>query len=440
LLKGEIMVRIGTAAAVLALMATPLFAQESTEQLKKELEQLRAEVDGLKAVNQTKEIPGSGAADADAMAADDSPIMTMFKSTKLSGSVDVSYGYSLRAGAAGAARPLVFGNRFNDTQANNFAVNDVVVRLDRLASKDMIVGYNIALGLGQDPTALNTGGGGANLTTFGLLEAWVEILAPIGNGLDIRMGKMYGLAGYEAFESVRDMNFSRGLLYTWAMPHDTDGIRLNYSFGEMANATFGLNNGWNSGFDTNNGKNVEFQVEVKAMKDLKIDLTGMWGPENTSPIPATHAGPVNRFLFDLVVEYKMDKLTTALEFDWGFAASSGATVAVPNPAWGGAAAYLKYQLMDFFASALRIEYYSEGFDRGLAGAEPAGGTSSSFSGVNERTIEFTLTEEFKIGNALLLRVEYRHDDAIRPNGTAGAGVTGPTRGSDSIAVEMIMPF
>lgn len=430
------MVRIGTAAAVLALMATPLFAQESTEQLKKELEQLRAEVDGLKAVNQTREIPAAGKAGEDAMAADDSPIMTMFKSTKLSGSVDVSYQYSLRPGFNGSPRPLVFGNRFNDTTANTFAVNDVVVRLDRLATKDMIVGYNFAIGLGQDPTALNLAG--ANVTTFGLLEAWVEILAPIGNGLDIRMGKMYGLAGYEAFESVRDMNFSRGLLYTWSMPHDTDGVRLNYSFAEQANVTIGLNNGWNSGFDTNDGKNVEFQLELKPMRDLKVDLTVMWGPEATSPAGA----PTNRFLMDLVVEYKMDKLTTALEFDWGLAASPGATVAVPNPAWGGVAAYLKYQLMDFFASALRLEYYSQGFGRGVLGNEAPGGTSSSPAGtaVNQRTIEFTLTEEFKIGNALLLRVEYRHDDAITFAGTAGAGVTGPGRGSDSIAVELVMPF
>ena len=58
------MVRFGVAIAALACMAAPLFAQESTEQLKKELEQLRAEVEGLKAVNQTREIPAQGKIDA----------------------------------------------------------------------------------------------------------------------------------------------------------------------------------------------------------------------------------------------------------------------------------------------------------------------------------------------------------------------------------------
>src|SRR5882672_9346620 len=100
--KGEIMVRFGMAAAVLALMAAPLFAQESTEQLKKELQELRAEVDGLKALNQTKEIPASGSAQVDALSPDDSPLMTMFKSTKLSGFVDASFNYSMRGTGAAA--------------------------------------------------------------------------------------------------------------------------------------------------------------------------------------------------------------------------------------------------------------------------------------------------------------------------------------------------
>jgi hypothetical protein len=71
-----------------------LLAQESTDDLKKELEQLRKEVDSLKSVNSTKEIPAMGKIDMDAMAADESPIMTLFKGTKLSGHVDTAYGFS----------------------------------------------------------------------------------------------------------------------------------------------------------------------------------------------------------------------------------------------------------------------------------------------------------------------------------------------------------
>ena len=87
-MKGEIMVRFGVAIAALACMAVPALAQESTEQLKKELQELRAEVEGLKAVNASKEIPAATKkVDGNAMAADESPVMTLFKQTKLSGFV-----------------------------------------------------------------------------------------------------------------------------------------------------------------------------------------------------------------------------------------------------------------------------------------------------------------------------------------------------------------
>src|SRR5262247_624866 len=105
--KGEVMVRFGMVAAALALMASPLLAQESTDDLKKELEQLRKEVDALKSVNSTKEVPAMGKIDSDAMAADESPIMTLFKGTKLSGHVDAAYGFSFNQLHANLVSPGV---------------------------------------------------------------------------------------------------------------------------------------------------------------------------------------------------------------------------------------------------------------------------------------------------------------------------------------------
>lgn len=433
------MVRIGTAAVVLALMATPLFAQESTEQLKKELEQLRAEVDGLKAVNHTREIPATGAADVDAMAADDSPVMTLFKQTKLSGFVDVSYNYSLR-GRGTPTNPLSYTGRVFDVAANTFALQALQINLERLATKDMIVGYHAEIAAGVDPFIYNGGGVlGLGALVFGsnlvaLQEAWLQILAPIGNGLDIRVGKMATLAGYEVIESMNNMNFSRGLLYGFAIPFTHTGVRVNYSFAEQANVTLGFNNGWNTNFDFNNGKTVEFQLQVKPVKDLTVNLTSYWGSE---PLAGGAFGQLgaSRFLMDLVVEYKMDKLTAALEFDWGVQANSGFAA---NPAWGGAALFVKYQLMDIFAPSLRIEYFSEGFGRRFY-SEGFGLPSSALHGTPSRTIEFTLTGEFKIGNSLILRLEFRHDDCNVSSFITGSYI-GNQNGQDSIAVEAIMPF
>src|SRR6185436_8331858 len=146
-----------------------------TDDLKKELEQLRKEVDSLKAVNSTKEVPAMGKLDMDAMAADDSPIMTLFKGTKLSGHVDAAYGFSfsgLHANLAGATT----GNnpvRVFDNQDHSFYLHAAQLNLERLATKDMIVGYHIELWSGHDMTVVDLG-------SVALQEAWIQILAPLG--------------------------------------------------------------------------------------------------------------------------------------------------------------------------------------------------------------------------------------------------------------------
>jgi hypothetical protein len=234
------------AAAALALMASPLLAQESsTESLKKELEQLRAEVDALKAVNTTKEIPSSGKIAADAMAADDNPVMTLFKSTKLSGYVDAGYQFSFnhlsKAGTANNQAPGSGNNnpiRLFDDRSNSFYLNSVLLQLEKLANKDMIVGYHLELDAGHNPGIYDG-------QTVALQEGWLQILAPVGSGLDIRVGRMAALHGYEVLESVNNMNYSRGMLFAQLQAFTHTGVRASYWFNEMFGTTLGFNNGTN---------------------------------------------------------------------------------------------------------------------------------------------------------------------------------------------------
>ena len=131
------MVRFGVAVAALACMAMPALAQESTEQLKKELQELRAEVEGLKAVNQSKEIPAQGKIDANAMAADDNPVMTLFKQTKLSGFVDAGYVFSFNQLTSDGASTNNAGqnpSRLFDNLGNSFYLTAVQLQLETIDS------------------------------------------------------------------------------------------------------------------------------------------------------------------------------------------------------------------------------------------------------------------------------------------------------------------
>jgi len=435
------MVRFGVAIAALACMAAPLFAQESTEQLKKELEQLRAEVDGLKAVNQTREIPAQGKIDKDAMAADDNPLMTMFKGTKLSGFVDAGYVVSfnqLHSDGASGNNTNANRSRLFDNRGNSFYLNAVQLNLERLADKNMIVGYHLELAAGNDPGIYD----GANVT---LQEGWAQIMAPVGDGLDIRVGRMATLVGYEVLESVANMNYSRGMLFSVAQPFTHTGVRAAYWFGDKVGATIGFNNGFNIApgglsnkfADDNHGKGLELQVAAKPVKDMYFGLTTMVAHEDT-----LDTGDLT-FLFDLVGSYTMDKLTVALNFT--HTALQGVGTAAPGnrASLEGIAAYAKYQVSDTFAQALRLEYFSDGKGAiGLINGGTLGPVTGADSGTGSRVVTLTLTSELKVAQQLILRFEIRHDNSNNHNFSRGNsdGAAKAARGDTTLGFEAIMPF
>jgi len=401
------MIRFGMVAAALALMASPLLAQESTEDLKKELEQLRKEVDSLKAVNTTKEVPAMGKIDADAMAADENPIMTLFKGVKLSGFVDTAYEVSfnqLHSTVNNGSNPT----RTFDDRDNSFYLHNAQIQLERLATKDMIVGFHVELHAGHDSQVLNAG------QTLDLQEAWFQILAPLGNGLDIRAGRQATLIGYEVVENTNNLNYSRGVVWKAIEPITATGVRAAYSFVDQLSATIGFANGPNFALDqfadTNHGKMVEAQVMIKPIKDFWVAVNmNVGGGEFLPPNVAD-----KYYIFNIVGEYSLDKLKVALNFDQ----ASSQTPAGRAPV-RGLAAYAKYQLTDVYAPGVRVEYIGTGVPG------------------NSRFITFTLTNEFTVAKNLIVRIEFRADNSNHEDFTRGANTA---KGDYTLGFEALLPF
>ncbi len=433
------MVRFGVALAALACMAVPAMAQESTEQLKKELQELRAEVEGLKAVNQTKEIPAQGKIDVNAMAADDNPLMTLFKGTKLSGFVDVGYEFSFNT-LNTDRQPAALGNTHNGTRIfddrdHSFYMHEAHLQLERLATKDMIVGYHIELGVGHDPALYD----GQNVSAQ---EAWVQILAPVGSGLDIRAGKLATLCGYEVLENVNNMNYSRGMLFGLIQPFTHTGVRLSYGMGgnnnDMVTFVVGFNNGLNSlsgpaddiYADLDHGKAVELSVAARPIKDLLVSLNLHTGNDTSSGVNTRTSDQF--YIFDIVAAYTMDKLTVALNVDFASAQQTtgvGPAAVRARTPLSGLAIYGKYSWTDAMATALRFEYFSD--------KNGALAFNTAERGPGCRVAEITFTQEIKVANQLIVRIEFRHDDSndhiFRRNEKAA-------RGDNTLGFEAIMPF
>jgi hypothetical protein len=104
---------------------------------------------------------------------------------------------------------------------------------------------------GPDANYFNTvanGGVADGSSDFNIKQAYVALRAPIGNGLDIKLGVWDTLIGYEVFESVNNPNFSRSYGYFIEPTHHT-GVLLSYHVADWLSVSGGVANGWTGGIN-----------------------------------------------------------------------------------------------------------------------------------------------------------------------------------------------
>ena len=80
-------------------------------------------------------------------------------------------------------------------------------RIDKpLDESDWAAGYRADLWFGPDANALGTSSTGINSSDFAIRQAYVALRAPIGTGLDFKMGVFDSIIGYESIEAGNDPN------------------------------------------------------------------------------------------------------------------------------------------------------------------------------------------------------------------------------------------
>jgi hypothetical protein len=165
------------------------------------------------------------------------PLLTGLTSTTLSGYVDTSVRWNL--GTGNASTPP---SAFSSGKADGFNLNIVKLTLERPPdSKDEWgAGYKADLIFGPDANALATQSSPIpTAADFGVKQAYVALHAPVGNGLDFKLGVWDTIIGYEVTESVNNPNFTRSYGYTIEPPTHT-GIQATYQFSEALSAIVGV--------------------------------------------------------------------------------------------------------------------------------------------------------------------------------------------------------
>lgn len=177
-----------------------------------------------------------------------SQVLTAVSSTTLSGYVSTSIIW--KPGTSNAGIP---GRAFDAPASKHDGFNLDVVSLTLakpLNDDAWAAGYTAQLWFGPDAVGFNTAapslaGAGGDLT---VKQAYVDVRAPIGNGIVFRLGHFNYIGGYEMPDSGDNPNYSRS--YAWTLePASHTGLLATYKVSDALSLAVGIANSYNNGIN-----------------------------------------------------------------------------------------------------------------------------------------------------------------------------------------------
>jgi len=280
-----------------------------------------------------------------------------------------------------------------DVNANQFSLN--MAKLSMTHSADPI-GFQVDLGFGKAFDIIHQFEPGSAPSFLRNIEQAYVSWKPKGkdSGFQMDFGKFVTSAGAEVIESNANWNYSRSLLFSWAIPYYHFGFRATEVKGHFTGG-FQLVNGWNDVEDTNSGKTIGL-IGNFTSKKISWNNNYYTGPEN----PGTNTGWRN--LYDTTVLLTpSDKFNAYVNFDYG-QNRSGSGPSESTAKWYGVAGAARVQMTDHNAFAVRGEWFND---------------RDGFNTLTPQALkEVTLTYEYKWTQGLLARLEYRGDWSGCPSG------------------------
>jgi hypothetical protein len=343
----------------------------------------------------------------------------------LSGFLDWYYQYSFNHPTTGSN----LGGRAFDVKNDAFSLGVVQLNVVRTPSKTLPIGLTVTGTVGKTADIVHFTEPGTKTVRF-LQQAFGSYTTEGATPITIDVGKFVTWLGYEVIESHANDNYSRGLLFTYAIPFYHMGVRGTIPLGDKLTAGLYLVNGWNAVEDDNGGKSYGVSLNFKPSSTVNFILNYIGGDEGgpSSPVAGIFGGIgyptaaiLNTHVVDLVgIWNATPKLKLGLNVDYATASKPGAA----GGNWNGQAVYARYQFTPSVAGALRLEHFEDS-----AGLRT--GFSQNINGI-------TATLEHVWRSNLVSRLEFRHDHA----GTAGffPSGSGGSKDQDSLTFSQVVKF
>src|SRR6266700_3790214 len=170
------------------------------------------------------------------------------------------------------------GLRNFDVKANQFSLNMAKLSLEHAADP---VGFRVDFWFGRAFDIIHAGEPkDAPSIMRNVQQAYISLKPPKGKGFQVDFGKFVTSAGAEVIETKDNWNYSRSLLFAWAIPYYHFGVRTSMPMGKVFTGGFQIVNGWNNVEDNNSGKTIGV-TGTFATKKVTWSNVYYTGPENT---------------------------------------------------------------------------------------------------------------------------------------------------------------
>ena len=294
----------------------------------------------------------------------------------VTGFVDVYYMYNFN-------KVDPFGRTF-DVQHNTFSLSLAEVAFAKAVTPESRVGFRVDLDFGKTAdlvAAFEPEADGKEIYKH-IQQAYGSLLT---GKVQWDVGKFVTPMGAEVIESQDNWNYSRSILFGYAIPFYHTGVRATVNATDKVTLAGYLVNGWNNTSEINGNKTVHLGVTLKPTSKVTWIGNYMFGKETPDSDDV-------RNLFDTTLTLTATpKLSLMANFDYG--SEGGAS-------WWGIDGYAKYQATGNWALVGRYEYVDD--------------TDGGFMTFGTKVQSVTITSDHLVAGGLKLRLEYQSNFADEP--------------------------
>ena len=289
----------------------------------------------------------------------------------VTGFVDVYYGYNFNK-----VDPLL---RTFDVQHNTFSLSLAEIAFTKLPTPESKVGFRVDLDFGKTAdlvASFEPESDGKEIYKH-IEQAYGSLLT---GKVQWDVGKWVTPIGAEVIESQDNWNYTRSILFGYAIPFYHAGVRATINASPKVTLGAQLVNGWNNDSEINGNKTIGLSATLKPTDKVTWIANYMVGKE-------TAGSDDNRNLFDTTLTLAVSpKFSLMGNFDYGKES---------DVSWWGIAAYAKLQARPNWAVVGRYEYLDD--------------SDGGFMTFGQKGQTFTLTSDHLIAGSLRARIEYRFD-------------------------------